>query len=151
MRIQKDDLTGEDIANLLQEHLENMKEITPPKSVHALDLEALRSPEITFWTAWSDDELLGCGALKELNSKSGEVKSMRTTKIHLRKGVGSKMIEHIIQEAQRRNYARLYLETGALPEFIPARTLYQRYGFKYTQPFAEYTEDPNSVFIVKKL
>lgn len=103
MEIREDDLTGKEIADLLQEHLENMYEITPPESVHALDLEALRSPDITFWTVWEGDELLGCGALKELDSSSGEIKSMRTAKAHRRRGVASKILDRIIEEAQRRS------------------------------------------------
>jgi putative acetyltransferase len=151
LQIREDDLTGKEIADLLQEHLEHMNEITPPESVHALDLEALRSPNITFWTAWEGNELLGCGALKQLDSSTGEVKSMRTAQDHRRKGVASKMLEHIIKEAKRRGYDRLNLETGALPEFVPARNLYIRYGFEYCSPFAEYIDDPNSVFMTKKL
>jgi putative acetyltransferase len=103
LEIREDDLTGKEIADLLQEHLENMYEITPPESVHALDLEALRSPDITFWTVWEGDELLGCGALKELDSSSGEIKSMRTAKAHRRRGVASKILDRIIEEAQRRS------------------------------------------------
>ncbi len=102
-----------------------MYEITPPESVHALDLEALRSPDITFWTAWEGNELLGCGALKELDSKSGEVKSMHTAKAHRRRGFAAKILEHIIKEAKRRVYDCLNLETGAFPEFAPARALYR--------------------------
>jgi putative acetyltransferase len=149
--IREDDLTGKAIADLLQEHLENMYEISPPESVHALDLDALRSPEITFWTAWDGDELLGCGALKELDPKSGEVKSMRTANAHRRKGIASKILEHIINEAERRGYDCLNLETGSFPEFAPARELYIRYGFEYRGPFADYVDDPNSVFMTKKL
>ena len=151
LQIKEDNLTGKKIVELLQEHLENIKEIFPPQSVHALDLTALQSPEITFWTAWEDDELLGCGALKELDLNSGEIKSMRTAKSHLRKGVGSKILEQIIQEAKKRNYDFLYLETGSLPEFTPARTLYRKYGFEYRNPFGEYTEDVNNVFMQKNL
>ena len=151
MQIREDDLTGKKIADLLREHLENMHEITPPQSVHALDLEALRSPDITFWAAWEGDELLGCGALKELDSRSGEVKSMRTAKAHRRRGVASKILEHIIKEALRRAYDCLNLETGAFPEFAPARALYLRYGFEYRGPFADYIDDHNSVFMAKKL
>ncbi|MEW6498876.1 MAG: GNAT family N-acetyltransferase [Cyanobacteriota bacterium] len=151
MEIREDDLTGKKIADLLQEHLENMHEITPPESIHALDLEALRAPNITFWTAWESDELLGCGALKELDARNGEVKSMRTAKAHRRRGIGSKILEHIIKEAERRAYDCLNLETGAFPEFAPARALYLRYGFEYRGPFAEYIDDPNSVFMTKKL
>lgn len=151
MQIREDDLTGKKIAYFLREHLEEMNEITPPQSVHALDLEALRSPDITFWSVWEGSELLGCGALKELDSRSGEVKSMRTAKAHRGRGVASKILEHIIKEAERRAYDCLNLETGAMPEFAPARALYIRYGFEYRSPFAEYIEDPNSVFMTKKL
>ncbi|KOP27266.1 GCN5 family acetyltransferase [Hapalosiphon sp. MRB220] len=151
MQIREDDLTGKKIAGLLREHLKNMYEITPPESVHALDLEALRSPNITFWSAWEGSELLGCGALKELDSRSGEIKSMRTAKAHRRKGVASKILEHIIKEAKRRGYDCLNLETGAFAEFAPARALYTRYGFEYRDPFADYIDDPNSVFMMKKL
>ncbi|HEY9878803.1 MAG TPA: GNAT family N-acetyltransferase [Leptolyngbyaceae cyanobacterium] len=151
LQIREDDLTGEKVFALLQEHLEHMYEITPPESVHALDLTALRSPDITFWTAWEGDELLGCGALKELDAETGEVKSMRTAKAYLRKGVASKILEHIIREAERRAYTRLNLETGSFAEFAPARALYTQYGFEYCGPFADYIEDPNSVFMTKKL
>ena len=151
MQIREDDLTGKEIGYFLREHLEEMNEITPPESVHALDLEALRSPDITFWSAWEGDELLGCGALKELDSRSGEVKSMRTAKAHRGSRVASKILDHIIEEAKRRAYDRLNLETGALPEFAPARALYVRYGFEYRGPFAEYIGDPNSVFMTKGL
>ena len=151
MQIREDDLTGERIAAFLREHLENMHDITPPESIHALDLDGLRVPEITFWSAWEGEELLGCGALKELDANSGEVKSMRTVVAHRGKGVGSRLLEHIIAAAERRDYERLYLETGAMPEFAPARALYLRYGFEVGGPFAEYTDDPNSVFMAKKL
>jgi putative acetyltransferase len=151
LEIREDDLTGKEIIALLQEHLENMHAITPPESVHALDLEALRSPNITFWTAWEGDELLGCGALKELDASSGEVKSMRTAKAHRRKGVASKILEHLTKEAERRAYDCLNLETGAFPEFAPARALYEQYGFEYRGPFGDYIDDPNSVFMTKKL
>ncbi|AUB38856.1 yedL, putative acetyltransferase [Nostoc flagelliforme CCNUN1] len=114
MQIRLDDLRSKKITDFLLEHLENMHEITPPQSVHALDLEALRLPDITFFSAWEGDELLGCGALKELDSRSGEIKSMRTAKAHRRKGVASKILEHIIKEAERRAYHHLNLETGAI-------------------------------------
>ncbi len=151
LQIREDDLTGKQIADLLREHLENMNEITPPESIHALDLEALRSPDITFWTAWEGDRLLGCGALKELDWRSGEIKSMRTVKVYRRRGVASKILERIIEEARGRGYDWLNLETGFFPEFAPARALYARYGFEYRGPFAEYIDDPNSVFMTKKL
>ncbi len=128
-----------------------MHEISPPESIHALDLAGLRAPEITFWSAWNGNELLGCGALKALNAKTGEVKSMRTVKAHRDKGVGSKILEHILKEAKARGYTSLNLETGSQPEFAPARGLYERYGFDYWGPFADYTDDPNSVFMMKTL
>jgi putative acetyltransferase len=151
LQIHEDDLTGKEIACFLREHLEDMHETTPPESIHALGLEALRSPDITFWSAWEGDELLGCGALKELDARSGEIKSMRTANAHRGRGVASKILEHIINEAKRRAYDCLNLETGAMPEFDPARALYIRYGFEYRGPFAEYTDDPNSVYMTIKL
>jgi putative acetyltransferase len=149
MEIRRDDLAGAEIRALLAEHLRNMHELSPPESVHALDVSGLLRPEITFWTVWSNGELLGCGALKELASAHGEVKSMRTASAHRRKGVGRAMLEHIIAEARRRSYTRLSLETGSLPAFEPARRLYESYGFTYCPPFADYTDDPNSVFLTR--
>ncbi|NET51747.1 MAG: GNAT family N-acetyltransferase [Merismopedia sp. SIO2A8] len=128
-----------------------MHRMTPPESVHALDLEALRSPHITVWSVWDGDVLMGCGALKELDGKSGEIKSMRTDPIHRRKGVASRMLDHIIKEAKHRGYQCLNLETGSSPGFAPAQALYRRYGFEYRDPFGEYADDPNSVFMTKKL
>lgn len=149
MEIRRDDLAGAEIRALLAEHLRNMHELSPPESVHALDVSGLLRPEITFWTVWSNGELLGCGALKELASAHGEVKSMRTASAHRRKGVGRAMLEHIIAEARRRSYTRLSLETGSLPAFEPARRLYESYGFTYCPPFSDYTDDPNSVFLTR--
>jgi putative acetyltransferase len=124
-----------------------MYELSPPESVHALDLEGLRKPEITFWTAWSGDELLGCGALKELDPLHGEIKSMRTLLAHRRKGVARAILCHIIDEAKRRAYRRLSLETGSMKAFEPAQRLYASFGFTYCRPFGDYVEDPNSVFM----
>ena len=151
MQIREDDLRSKEVADLLREHLENMIEITPPESVHALDLEGLRSPDITFWSAWEGNELLGCGALKKLDSRSGEVKSMRTAEAHRGRSVASRILEHIVEEARRCGYEFLNLETGSTPEFAPARTFYLRHGFEIRGPFAEYTEDPSSIFMTKEL
>ncbi len=151
MNIKIDDLTGSAIAQLLREHLENMSQNSPPESIHALGLEQLRKPEITFWSVWNDTELLGCGALKELNPQHGEIKSMRTAEPHRRKGVAAKLLEHILEEARRRNYKRVSLETGSMSTFAPAHNLYARFGFKRCGPFADYIEDPNSVFMTKEL
>jgi putative acetyltransferase len=151
MEIKIDDLKGPKIQELLQDHLRNMALLSPPESVHALDLEALRQPEITFWTIWEGDELLGCGALKELDPQHGEIKSMRTAEPHLRKGVATSMVKHILEEARRRRYRRLSLETGSMAAFAPAHQLYASFGFVYCGPFADYIEDPNSVFMTSEL
>jgi putative acetyltransferase len=151
LQIREDDLMGHAIAHFLQEHLDEMYEITPPESVHALDLDALRVPEITFWSVWEGDELVGCGALKELDAASGEIKSMRTARTYRGRGIGSTILKHIIREAEQRDYKYLNLETGSMAEFAPARTLYTRHGFEYRGPFADYIEDPNSVFMMKRL
>lgn len=151
MKIKVDDLTGDAITKLLQSHLQNLSAITPPGSMHALDLSALRRPEITFWSVWEGEELLGCGALKELDAGHGEIKSMRTASGHLRKGVASAMLAHIISEGQRRNYRRLSLETGAKDDFKPAHGLYEKFGFQRCGPFTGYVDDPNSVFMTREL
>jgi putative acetyltransferase len=151
MEIRIDDLTRPEIAGLLREHLAGMFETSPPESVHALPLEELRKPDITFWSVWRDSELMGCGALKELNPHHGEVKSMRTVTKHLRKGVAAAVLRHILDEAKRRNYKRVSLETGSMDAFLPARKLYESFGFEYCEPFADYVEDPNSVFMTKEL
>lgn len=151
MKIEIDDLSRAEIHALLNEHLQSMYELSPPESVHALDLEKLRKPEITFWTAWEGTQLLGCGALKELNSKHGEVKSMRTPKALRRKGAGRAILAHAIEVARARGYERLSLETGTVEEFQPAQRLYESFGFAYCEPFGDYAEDPNSVFMTLHL
>jgi putative acetyltransferase len=146
-----DDLSGPEIAQLLQEHLDEMHQLSPPESVHALDLDALRQPDITFWTVWSDDKLAGCGALKELDPTHGEIKSMRTSHEFRGKGAGKFVLRRILNEAQRRGYKRLSLETGSMAAFDPARRLYESHGFEYCGPFADYILDPNSVFMTLTL
>lgn len=151
MNIKIDDLNGPEIYKLLQEHLRSVALHSPPESIHALDMEALRKPEIAFWTAWEGDELLGCGALKELDSKHAEIKSMRTSSSHLRKGVAKAVLSHMIEEAKRRSYTRLSLETGSMKAFEPARKLYASFGFTYCEPFAEYVHDSHSAFMTREL
>jgi putative acetyltransferase len=119
--------------------------------MHALNLDELRKPDITFWSVWQGQTIVGCGALKELDDRHGEIKSMRTAAAHVRKGVASRILEHIISEAKRRGYRRLSLETGALPYFKPAQSLYRKFGFTNCAPFADYAEDPNSVFMAREL
>lgn len=151
MNIEVDDLSRPAVHALLNEHLRNMHELSPPESVHALDLEKLRKPGITFWTAWEGAELVGCGALKELDRTHGEVKSMRTPHNRRRAGVGRAILHHVIEVARSRSYERLSLETGSMEAFMPAQKLYQSYGFTCCGPFGDYVEDPNSVFMTLRL
>jgi putative acetyltransferase len=147
LRIEIDDLTRPKVAQLLQAHLDDMYATSPVESVHALDLEKLGNPDITFWTAWQQQELLGCGALKTLSARHAEIKSMRTSRQHLRKGVASKILEYIILKAKIRGLQRLSLETGSQPFFQPAIKLYKTHGFEFCEPFADYQSDPNSKFM----
>lgn len=151
MEIRIDELTGPEIRALLQEHLRCMVEVSPPESRHALDLNGLRQPDITFWTIWNASDLAGCGALKELDREHGEIKSMRTAYAYQRKGVASQMLRHLIAEAERRGYRQLSLETGSMTYFEPARKLYASFGFKSCGPFGAYRTDPNSVFMTKEI
>jgi putative acetyltransferase len=151
MQIEIEDLTNPDLHALLHEHLADMREQSPPGSVHALDLDGLRAKSVTFWTVRKSSELMGCGALKELDSRWGEIKSMRTSKAHLRKGVATKLLEHILDEAKRRRYERVNLETGSTDAFKPARLLYERFGFTRCQPFADYEDNSFSVFMTIEL
>jgi putative acetyltransferase len=151
MDIRLDDLSSPEISRLVHEHLHSMALHSPPESMHALGLEALRKPEITFWSIWEDSELVGCGALKELDGRHGEIKSMRTSSLHLRQGVAARLMRHILEEAKRRSYRRLSLETGSMDAFAPARSLYARFGFQQCGPFGDYVEDPNSVFMTREL
>ena len=151
MDIRVDDLSSPEIIGLLHEHLRSVALHSPPESVHALGLEALRKPDITFWSVWQDSELMGCGAIKELDTRHGEIKSMRTVSLHQRKGVAATLMRHILEEAKRRSYERLSLETGSMDAFAPARNLYARFGFKPCGPFANYVEDPYSVFMTREV
>ena len=151
MEIKVDDLNGPEVHKLLEEHMRGMRAESPPECVFALDLNGLRKPEITFWTVWEDGELMGCGALKELNARHAELKSMRTTAAHLRKGVARALLLHILAVAKERGYARLSLETGSTAGFAAAHKLYASEGFVLGPPFADYKEDPFSVFMEKML
>lgn len=151
MHIELDDLSRPEVHALLHEHLADMHDLSPPESVHALDLTKLRGPDITFWTVWDNALLLGCGALKELTPTDGEVKSMRTPKWLRRRGGGRAILAHIVAEAKSRGYRRLSLETGSQDAFAPARRLYESFGFTYCGPFADYKADPNNVFMTLEL
>jgi putative acetyltransferase len=152
MNVQIDDPARPDVLALLEEHLRNMHELSPPESVHALDVSGLRQPDVTFWTVRDGrGVLLGCGALKELDPVHGEVKSMRTPQSARRQGAGRAVLAHIIEVARARGYQRLSLETGSIDAFAPAWRLYESFGFGYCGPFAEYVPDPNSVFMTLAL
>lgn len=151
MRIVADDLSGPEIEAFLQGHLDEMKSVTRPESMHALDLDGLRKPEIAFWTVWEDRMLVGCGALKTLDPGHAELKSMRTAPACRQKGIASALLRHILEEAGRRGFSRVSLETGAIPFFDRARKLYAKFGFVPCKPFSGYREDPHSAFMTKEL
>lgn len=151
MKIVADDLSGPEIARFLDEHVRQMRSITPLESKHALDLDGLRRPGITFWSVLDDGVLVGCGAIRRLDAGHAELKAMRTRPARQRSGIASLLLAHIIAEAQRAGFTRLSLETGAAAFFLPARTLYEKFGFTYCEPFAEYRPDPSSAFMTRTL
>ncbi len=151
MEIIVDDLSGREIAAFLEQHVQDMLAITPLESKHALDLDALRRPGITFWSVLDADTLVGCGAIKRLDDRHAEVKSMRTAAERRGTGVASGLLEHILTAAKAMGFARLSLETGATEPFWPARSLYEKFGFEYCGPFADYRPDPLSVFMTRAL
>jgi putative acetyltransferase len=147
MEIRIDDLCSPEIRALLEEHRRSLFLHSPPDSVHALELDGLLMPEIAFFTAWEGAALLGCGALKELPGRCGEVKSMRTAAAHLRKGVARQVLAHIVSLVQSRNDTSLFLETGIAEAFAPARRMYAEAGFLECTPFGDYQPDPFSTFM----
>jgi len=151
MRIVQGGLDDATVLALLREHLEDAARQSPPGSVHALDPDALRKPGISFLSAWEDHELLGFGALQELDARHGEIKSMRTAAAHLGKGVASAILEQLVAIARTRGYRRLSIETGSGEAFAPAHSLYKKFGFRYCAPFADYTDDPFSRFMTLEL
>jgi len=151
LTIERDDLTRAAVLALIAEHLSDMHATSPAESVHALDLDGLRAPHMTFWTGWHGDELLGCAALGELDATHGEVKSMRTTRAARGRGVGAAMLAHVVAAARARGYTRVSLETGVEDYFAPARRMYVRAGFEPCPPFGSYAPDPNSAFFTLAL
>lgn len=151
MQIAIGDLDSPDVKALLHKHLASMYEHSPPGCVQALDLSGLREASVTFWTVREAGELVGCGALKALDSRSGEIKSMRTAKAHLRKGIAADLIRHILDEAKHRQYERVSIETGSTDAFKPAILLYERFGFTRCGPFADYQDNDFSVFMTIEL
>ena len=151
MDIRPDDLSAPEVQALLAAHVADMHRISPPGSVHVLDLDGLRKPEVSFYTLWIEGRLAGCGALKELDPTHGELKSMRTAAGFRGRGVGAAMLAHLLAVAKTRGYTRVSLETGSQPFFQPAWALYEGAGFRDCPPFATYVEDPNSRFMTKAL
>jgi putative acetyltransferase len=151
VRITEGGLDDPDVIALLGEHLQGMADHSPPESIHALDVDGLRAPDITFWTMRDGDAVVGCIALKQLDARHGEIKSMRTASAHLRKGAGAALLEHLVAEARRRRYEHLSLETGSGPGFEAAHALYLKFGFEYCGPFGDYREDPFSRFMTMML
>lgn len=157
--IRIDDLSSPEVVALLQSHLEGMQAETPPESVHALGLDAYQSADLTLWTVWSDGMLMGCGALKDLGvlnsegnaERHGEIKSMRTKKEHLRKGVADAVLTTIVDHAKSVGMQRISLETGKTELFIAAQQFYKKRGFVETTPFGDYTNDPHSLFLTLAL
>lgn len=150
-RIVEDDLSSPEIAELLADHLRDMQELSPPESVHALDLNELRREGITFWSIWLDHELVSCGALKDIDETHAEIKSMRTKPEWRGRGAAKAMLRHLLAEARGRGYTRVSLETGSMSAFEPARRLYESHGFEYCDPFNGYILDPHSVFMTLEL
>jgi putative acetyltransferase len=151
MDIRVGELHNERVIALLKEHHEDMLTHSPEESVHALDLNALEAPDITFWSFWINKKLAGIGAIKEIDKTHGEIKSMRTSSDHLRQGIARRLLEHIIKQASIRSYKRLSLETGTMDAFLPAQKLYQQFGFKECEPFSNYEKDPYSIFMTKDI
>lgn len=151
MNITKQLVAEDDIIALLETHHREMMKHSPPESVHALDSSALRSAEHTFWKATVDEQIAGCGALKELDRQRGEIKAMKIADGFLRQGVAVSILREIIKEAETRGYKALFLETGSMHVFEPARQLYSTVGFDFCEPFGNYSEDPHSVFMQKCL
>lgn len=151
LEIQLGGLDRADVVDLLNEHLAEMRSVSPPESTHALDLAGLEANDVTFWTVTLDNQVVGCAALKELTSTYAEIKSMRTAKSHRGQGIAKFLMIGILDEAKQRGYQQLSLETGSMDFFLPARKLYEHFGFEYCPPFAGYVEDPNSVFMTLKI
>jgi putative acetyltransferase len=151
VRIDVDDLTSSATIEFLEDHVHQLRALSPPESTHALDLAGLRAPGVVFWSARDGDRVVGCAALKMLDDTHAEVKSMRTAADQARRGIASRLLTTVIEHAQEGGFSRLSLETGAEEFFAPARALYARHGFVECEPFADYRPDPLSVFMTREL
>lgn len=149
--IREDDLTGEAIAALLRLHLSEMHQWSPACSVHAMPIERLRAPDVTFYTAWDGDRLAACGAIKQLDARHGELKSMRADPAYRGRGAGWAMLDHLLEVARARGYTRVSLETGRPEPFLPARRLYEANGFRECAPFGDYVADDFSICMTREL
>lgn len=149
--MRRDDLVGAEVRALIARHLAGMHENSPPESVHAFDIDRLRDPAVTFWSAWIGDEIAGCGALKRLDAANGEIKSMRVADAFLGRGVGRAILDHILGEARVMGLVSLWLETGSAAAFTPALRLYESSGFARCEPFGDYKPDPFSIFMTRRL
>jgi putative acetyltransferase len=151
LTFREDDLRGAAIRQLIARHLQGMQASSPPESVHALGVEQLQKPGITVWSAWADEALAGCGALKQLDGQRGELKSMRVVDAFLGRGVGRAILVHILDAARVRGLTSLWIETGSAPEFVPALRLYESAGFTRCGPFDGYVDDPFSIFMMREI
>ena len=150
-QIKPDDLNRPDVRKLIEAHLQDLAEQSPAESMHALDVQALRDPSVTVYSSWINNELAGIAATKQLNIRDAEIKSMRTRDRYLYQGVASQLLLHLIHLAKTRHYKTLYLETGSLQSFKPARALYRKHGFIECEPFADYSADPLSIYMQRSL
>lgn len=151
VHLRVDDLAGEEVQHLLTEHVAEMRRISPPDAAFALDLEGLRAPDMTVWSAWIGDTVVGCCAMRQLDGPAGEIKSMRTAGEYRGHGVGAYMLRHLISTARSRGYPRLFLETGSTDAFRDARAFYARHGFVACGPFGDYAGHPHSAFMTLEL
>ncbi|WP_395343741.1 GNAT family N-acetyltransferase [Ningiella sp. W23] len=151
MKIKLDDLSDPRIEAFLAAHIDDMQAVSPPESKHALDMESLKAPNISFWTLWDDNELVGCGAVMQLSDEIGEIKSMRISETQRGKGYAQALLNQIIDFAKQSGLKRLSLETGSMDFFEPARKLYLKFGFDYCEPFGNYVKDDNSVFMTRQV
>lgn len=151
IEIRADNLAGPEMAELIAIHAVTMLAASPPESCHFLPIDGLRQPSVSVWSLWEDGALLGCGALKDLGDGNGEIKSMHTREALRGRGLGRRMLQHILAEARRRRYGALFLETGSMDAFLPARRLYEAYGFMSCGPFGDYAEDPHSIVMTLSL
>ena len=151
LSFRRDDLSGAEIRALIDLHLVEMRACSPACSVHAMPVERLRDEDVTFWSAWEGDRLAGCGALKAIDRDHCEVKSMRTAPDFLQRGIGERMLLHLMEEARGRGYTRVSLKTGRSPPFAPAQALYAKHEFTPCGPFGDYEDDPFSLFMTRRL